>query len=208
MIIFGTRGVKSTMKTGNFHCPQCASEKSYRHRKVTQFFTLYFIPLIPLGRVGEYVECDQCRGTFIPRILTMKPEPNAEEAKAMYETAVRDSLIMIMLADGVIDDREKEQILTIINGFGTNETTTEQLSEHIDRVQKQNSSIQTYLGKVGPMLNEHGKEMVIRCALSVAASDGQIDDSELKLIFEMGTSMQMSASHLRGILHVPFEKAN
>ena len=55
MIIFGTTGITSTKAKGNFTCPQCANNRLYKHRKVTRFFTLYFIPLIPLGSVGEYV---------------------------------------------------------------------------------------------------------------------------------------------------------
>lgn len=208
MIIFGTRGVKSTIKTGAFNCPQCAEKKDYRHRKVTQFFTLYFIPLIPLGRVGEYVECNQCKGTFVPRVLTAQLSPSEEQIEAQYEIAVRKSLIMIMLADGVIDEKEKAQILTILNGIGKHETTPAQLEAYILKVQEENLSVGSYLAKIGPMLNEHGKEIVIKCAMSVAASDGEVDDSELRLIFEMGVAMQMSKAHLRGILEEPFKEAN
>ena len=72
-IIFGTRGVKSTKEEGQFHCPQCNSSQHYRHRSVRRFFTLYFIPLIPLDKLGEYVECSSCRNTYIKRILEMSP---------------------------------------------------------------------------------------------------------------------------------------
>ena len=51
MIIFGTRGVKSTLSQGQFDCPQCGSNRAYKHKKVTRFFTLYFIPVIPLGKI-------------------------------------------------------------------------------------------------------------------------------------------------------------
>ena len=72
-IIFGTRGIRSTVKEGRFYCPQCDGEVPYKHKKVTQFFTLYFIPLIPLGNKGEYVECQSCKNTYIERILEMRP---------------------------------------------------------------------------------------------------------------------------------------
>ena len=71
IIIFGTRGVTSTIKDGSFYCPQCDCDKNYKHKKVTQFFTLYFIPVIPLGAKGTYVECQSCRNTYIERILQM-----------------------------------------------------------------------------------------------------------------------------------------
>ena len=206
MIIFGTRGVKSTIKSGDFHCPQCEQNQPYRHRKVTKFFTLYFIPIIPLGSAGEYVECSRCKGTFIPRVLDVS-NTNADEFMAIYEKAIRHSMVLIMLADGVIDDQEKDQVLMIINKFGTNDISMLQLENYIDIVKKESEDVTTYLKKIGPSLNEHGKETIIKCALSVAAADGNVDDSELALISKMGNSMEMSSSHLKGIFSDMLETA-
>ena len=122
MIIFGTRGVRSTKATGTFNCPQCEVDRGYRHRKVTQFFTLYFIPLIPLGNKGEYVECNHCKGTFITRVLEHESEKK-EAYMALYEQAIRHAMVMIMLADGVIDPNEKVMVLQIINKYGHNDLT-------------------------------------------------------------------------------------
>jgi uncharacterized tellurite resistance protein B-like protein len=199
MIIFGTRGVKSTIKSGNFNCPQCEQSTPYRHRKVRNFFTLYFIPLIPLNSAGEYVECGQCKGTFIPRVLTSNNSSN-EEFMAIYEKAIRHSMVKIMLADGVIDDNEKIIVRQIINKFGKNDLTEKQLDDYIVTVKNDNEDVTTYLKKIGSSLNEHGKEVIIKCAFSVAASDGNVDKSELELIQKMAVSMQMSLSHLKGII--------
>ena len=204
MIIFGTRGVKSTIKSGNFNCPQCETSRPYRHRKVTRFFTLYFIPLIPLGSAGEYVECGHCKGTFIPRVLEMG-NPRNEEFMAIYEKAIRHTMVLIMLADGEIDEREMEIVQKIINKFGHNDITREQLDIYVHKVQRSSEDITTYLKKVGPSLNEHGKEILIKCALSVAAADGHIDDSEIDLITQMAKTMEMSNTHLEGIFNQMIE---
>jgi len=71
-IVFGTRGIRSTVEQGSFYCPQCDCESSFKLKKVTQFFTLYFIPLIPLGSKGRYVECQSCKNTYVERILEMR----------------------------------------------------------------------------------------------------------------------------------------
>jgi len=81
------------------------------------------------------------------------------------------------------------------------------LKKYIEQVQRENEDVTTYLKKIGPSLNEHGKESIIKCALSVAAADGHIDQSELALIAQMGESMEMSASHLKGILSEVSEPA-
>lgn len=200
MIIFGTRGVKSTIKSGDFHCPQCQNSEPYRHRKVTKFFTLYFIPLIPLGGAGEYVECRSCKGTFVPRVLENHPEKK-EEFLAVYEQAIKHSMVLIMLADGEIDENEMNEVLEIFNKFGNNKIDLAELSDYVKQVEQEKEDVTTYLKKVAGYLNEHGKETVIKCGLSVAAADGNIDDSELKMIIEMGKALDMTAIHVKGIIN-------
>jgi len=200
MIIFGTRGVKSTMSEGNFNCPQCEVDKPYKFKKVTRFFTLYFIPLIPMGKVGEFVECQSCKGTFIPKVLDYNKSKSGNAFLSEYEKAMKHSMVLMMLADGIIDDNEMKTVLEIVNKFGHNDITLAQLEAYVARVQKHPEDISTYLKKVTPQLNEHGKEVIIKCAIAVAESDGHFDSSEYALIQKMADVMEMSSSHLKGIL--------
>lgn len=72
MIIFGSRARHITIGEGQFYCPQCNTKRDYLHKKAKRYFTLYFIPLIPLDELGEYVECQTCKVTFKPEVLTLK----------------------------------------------------------------------------------------------------------------------------------------
>ena len=67
MIIFGTTGLNSTKERGAFNCPRCSMQRGYRWISVNRFFTLYFIPLIPLGT--RYLDvCTVCgRAIDVPR---------------------------------------------------------------------------------------------------------------------------------------------
>ncbi|MBI1278492.1 MAG: zinc-ribbon domain-containing protein [Anaerolineaceae bacterium] len=73
MIIFGTRNRFKTIGTGQFYCPHCQTQRTYERKQAKRYFTLYFVPLIPMGDLGEYVECQTCHRTFQADVLTMKP---------------------------------------------------------------------------------------------------------------------------------------
>jgi hypothetical protein len=76
LIIFGRRTTTKTITAGSFTCPRCGPGRGYEHKQVNRWFTLYFIPVIPLGTVGEYVECQGCAATFGPEALRLAL-PNA-----------------------------------------------------------------------------------------------------------------------------------
>ncbi len=69
MIIFGVRTRESAVGEGTFACPQCRTQQRFRHLVHKRWFTLYFIPLIPLGRRGEQVECQACFSRFAPEAV-------------------------------------------------------------------------------------------------------------------------------------------
>ena len=64
MIIYGYKNREIEQSAGSFHCSNCGVRRLYKHKKVVRYFTLFFIPLFPLGKLSEYVECQVCRRTY------------------------------------------------------------------------------------------------------------------------------------------------
>jgi len=64
MIIYGYKNREIEQSSGSFHCSTCGARRLYKHKKVVRYFTLFFIPLFPLGKLSEYVECQVCRRTY------------------------------------------------------------------------------------------------------------------------------------------------
>jgi hypothetical protein len=77
LIIWGVRVFFNSTGQGVFQCPRCGGDRQYRRRSGRRFFTVFFIPLIPLNRVGEHVQCGNCRTRFHVDVLTAAA-PSAE----------------------------------------------------------------------------------------------------------------------------------
>ncbi|MGI9474609.1 MAG: DUF4190 domain-containing protein [Rubripirellula sp.] len=69
MIIFGVKVTESATETGTFPCPNCRTPQHYRRLTMRRWFSLYFIPVIPMGRIGEQVECQGCFSRFAAQVL-------------------------------------------------------------------------------------------------------------------------------------------
>ncbi len=71
IIIYGWTTKEKTLESTEFFCPNCREHRDCEHRAVKRYFTLYFIPLIPLGTVGEFIHCDTCEGQFDTAVLDL-----------------------------------------------------------------------------------------------------------------------------------------
>jgi zinc ribbon protein len=83
MIIYGHHQRKTDVATGEFDCPQCQTQRTFKHKRVDRYFTLFFIPLFPIGRLGEYVECQTCLRTYRTDVL------NEPAARAVTPVSIK-----------------------------------------------------------------------------------------------------------------------
>ncbi len=200
MIIFGTRGVTTTPEKGEFHCPSCNSKQPYGLKRVRRFFTLYFIPVIPLDKLGEYVECRTCKDTYKPVVLQYDPNANAQQVEAEYHTAIKKVMIHMLLADGVIDDSEVETTRDIYSKLTGKDVSTDEIRNEINHIQNTREDLSKYLTKLQGSLNDEGKEMVVRAAMFVALADGEFHEDEKALVGKVGSDLGMTDAHVFGVM--------
>ena len=200
MIIFGTRGITTSPQRGTFCCPSCGPDSEFRQRRIRRFFTLYFIPLIPLDKLGEYIECQSCRGTYDLQVLEFDPQQAAIEMEATYHTGMRKVMIAMLLADGEVDASEIGTIQQIYRELSGRDLSTDQIHSEIGELQQAGTQIEAIVGGLAGMLNDVGKEKVVEAAYLVAASDGEFHESEQVLLFKMGEALGLSKSHFSGIM--------
>src|ERR1039458_7297660 len=56
-------------------CPRCGADGTLRGISVRSWFTIFFIPLFPLGRGRRFTQCEKCGASF-----AMPPEQFAGAA--------------------------------------------------------------------------------------------------------------------------------
>jgi len=82
MIIWGSRVRYKDLDTGEFFCPRCQAKRAYKHKEARRYFTLYFIPIIPMGKLGEMIECQTCKTAYEMGVLQLRQGPAPASAGA------------------------------------------------------------------------------------------------------------------------------
>lgn len=201
MIIFGWRNVTMTGDKGSFHCPECGAGTRYEQKKVRRFFMLYFIPLIPLQSIGEYVECSGCKNTYKPEVLGYDPAAADRLFRAAWQDAVLRVMVRMVAADGRIADDEVESVRAIYFRLSGLELSPEEIAASAATTLGSAGSVGTDIEEVAPRLNDRGREMVMRAAIYVSLADGDVAEEEWKALADLARAMGMTPTHAKGVLH-------
>jgi uncharacterized tellurite resistance protein B-like protein len=200
IIIYGTYGITYSKGNGDFFCPACENKQPYRHRRVRRFFHIFWIPLIPLDLAGEYVECNMCLGTYRPEVLDLSnallaaaaagSDPHLPKPESEVHATTRRLLILMMLADGIIEESEIDMILDILSNDGQ-ETTREQVLAEVEVARNEFFDVEAFCRSAMGYLNDEGKERILGAARAVALADGNIDPTEQRLLERIGIALGM-----------------
>ena len=105
MFIAGTFDWASTLEQGEFLCPKCGTNKTYQRKVARTFVTLYFIPIIPISGLHEFVICRGCRERFDTLVLTAsRMSPAGREPQALNAAGSFDEELLRVMALIIVDD--------------------------------------------------------------------------------------------------------
>jgi hypothetical protein len=196
MIIFGTRSMEKVRSTGVFDCPRCGPSRPYHHKSVNRWFTLYFIPVIPLGSIGTYVQCAQCGGTFGEEALSY----NAESQRRQFDTQLRGVLILVMLESGQTDPDEMRAIRGAYQEITNRPLAEGELYNDVRLVREAGIRLGEYAQRVAQGLTFDGKVAVLRAAARVLTARGEPRGDRESVLTQLAEAMQVSPQQLQGIL--------
>lgn len=200
-IVWGFRAISKTLSEGTFFCPRDGGDRQYRLRSARRWFTIFWIPLIPLKELGTFVECSSCQSTYYETVLSA---PTTSQMADVSTIAMRHLAVAMVLADGEVDEAEKSAAVDVVNASAVGEYNIDHFERDLAGLSP--SSLTDKLEELGSMLSQEGKERVVAVAVQLAAADGVIDESELDVARQVGEAISMSTAHVRGTIDSAVER--
>jgi len=194
MIIFGTRSMDSTVTNGAFHCPRCSVQRSYSHKSVRQWFTLYFIPLIPLWRSGEYIECNSCAGTYGVEVLSYDP---AADIAATFAT-LRRIVVLALAEGGRLKPENTSALCEAINSTGSATCSITDVENDCRMAQQAQADLKSFAQSNAGELSDEGKVFAMQlCIHALRGGGGRLDDRCLDTLGRMAEGLRVAPDVLQ-----------
>lgn len=194
IIIWGLRIVWSTIATGVFYCRKCGGDRNYRHRTGRRFFTLFFIPIIPLNKVGEHVMCETCKTRYVTDVLEA---PTAAAMQLAVTDGVR-AMVVVMLQSGDANSvAARAKALQVVSGAGVPGYDEVALIADLARPGEEwRSAIVTF----GTQLKPEAKEWHLAELIRIAMADGPLTELERTTAGGIASDLGMTPAQAVGVI--------
>ncbi|MCK8524205.1 TerB family tellurite resistance protein [Aquimarina sp. D1M17] len=191
-IIFGTRGLKHTVSESPVltnSCPNCNNgnlvNKLYR-----RWFTLFFIPVIPLDVVDRFYQCDSCKSAYNENIKTIlqrsqqEIDENQKKAKQVFGRALVASMTHMSIIDNDFAPEEEREIMDAIAGFPEMKEELMSIHNQVKEHANKDNQVFNYLNEARNALSSEALINILAQAAVVLLADGSIEKEEENLMKE------------------------
>jgi hypothetical protein len=193
LLIWGWRTRFKTLGEGIFHCPSCGGDRHYAHKQARNWFTLFFIPLIPLKVRGSFVECRTCGQGYDERILAM---PTSASLGEQLTAATREAVVhLLRVGDSPTARAAAVQAISQVSAAPWSEAAL-----HADLHGLDTGQLPARLRQLGEVMNEHGKERFLASVATVAAGGGVVGGAGRQVLSAIAADLGMTPAHARGVI--------
>ncbi len=208
LIIFGLRVFYRTVGEGTFHCQRCGGDRPYRHRAGRRWFTLFFIPVIPLAHVGEHVQCAECGTRYRMQVLNL---PTTAQMQAAIPAGMRAAAIVMLRAGGAGSAPSRRRAIDGIKGAGLGDYDDAALDADLAEPATPDEPGQDLAGALNRLaiqLEVPAREWFLAEAVRIGLADGTLSDEERHAAQQIAAQLGMTQAQARGVISMTEEGAS
>ncbi len=206
LIIFGLRVLCRTIGQGTFHCQRCGGDRGYRHQVGRRWFTLFFIPVIPLNKVSEHVQCAVCGTRYRMEVLSL---PTSAQMQAALPAGMRAAATGIVRAGGGSEPARRRAI-DAVRGAGLPDYDGAALDADVSALAtsaQPAKDLADPLNRLAIQLAVPAREWFFAEVVRIGLADGPLTDDERQAAQEVAAQLGMTQAQARGVISMTEESA-
>jgi zinc-ribbon family len=200
-IIFGIRVFYRTIAQGIFFCRKCGGDRQYRHRIGRRWFTLFFLPLVPLTESGPHIQCTTCRARYVIEALN---QPTTAQMQAALPAGMRAAAAAMLRSGDPDSPAARQRAIALITMAGSRGYDEFALDEDLGRP---DGSLRCALNQVGAQLTMQAREWYLADVIRIGMADGLLTDNERGAAQAIGFDLGMTEAQIVGVVAMTEQSA-
>jgi hypothetical protein len=196
--IWGLRVVYRTLGQGVFFCRRCGGDRDYRHRSGRRFITVFFIPLVPLTKTGEHVQCLSCKTRYVTEVLKL---PTTVQMQLALVAGLRAVVVVMLRAGDPASPLARRRAVDAIKNAG--ESGYDEAALEADLAAPANADADAARPKIaafGAQLQVEAREWCLAEAIRIALADGPLTGAERAAAEQLATGLSMTRAQAFGVI--------
>jgi hypothetical protein len=204
LIISGLRVFYRTVGQGTFHCQRCGGDRGYRHRAGRRWFTLFFIPVVPLGRAGEHVRCAECGTRYRVGVLAVPTSAQMQEA---LPAGTRAAVVAMLGAGGGSSVPARRRAIDAVTDAGMASYDDAALDADLSAAMA-GQDLAGPLNRLTVQLALPAREWFLAGIVRIGLADGMLSDEERRAALQIAAQLGMTPAQARGVISMTEEGAS
>lgn len=194
LLIWGLRVIYRTIGRGVFHCRKCGGDRDYRHRSGRRFVTVFFIPLIPLNKTGEHVQCMTCKTRYVTDVLAA---PTTAQMQTAMADGMRAAVVVMLVAGAPVGGPARQRAITAIREAGLAGYDDATLETDLA---KPAGEMTAAIERFGSQIRPEAKERYLAELVKIAMADAPLTSSERHAAESVAASLGMTQAQALGVI--------
>jgi hypothetical protein len=201
LLIWGLRVIYRTLGQGVFFCRRCGGDREYRHRAGRRFITVFFIPLIPLAKTGEHVQCLACKTRYVTEVLKL---PTTAGMQLAVSAGMRALVVAMLRVGDPASPLARRRAIDAVAGTG--ERGYDEAALDADLEEPAATGVPK-IAALGGQLQVEAKEGYLAEAIRIALADGPLTAAQRAASGHLATALGMTQAQAIGVLALTEQNA-
>lgn len=194
LIIWGLRVIYHTVAQGVFFCRRCGGDRDYRRRTGRRYVTVFFIPLIPLKKTGEHVQCTTCKTRYVTEVLRL---PTSARMQQALPAGMRALVAVMLRAGDPASPAARRRAIEAVTGAGAAGYDDAALDADLaGPAAEDRRAIAALCGQ----LQVHAREWYLAEVIRIGMADGPLTGTERAAAEHLASDLGLTQAQTIGVI--------
>jgi hypothetical protein len=187
---------------GGLHCQRCGGDREYRKCLGRRWIHLFFLPVIPLDRIAEHVQCTTCGTRYRCEVLAI---PTSQQMLAALPAGARAAVAAMVRAGDTDSGLARASAIEAVRHAGLDSYDEAALTA--DLTADRAGGLARALGTLAIQLTMPAHEWFLADVVRVGLADGQLSDDERTAARQIAACLGMTPAQAHGVISMTEESA-
>lgn len=205
MGLIGVRFIFRTTGQGTLHCQRCGGDRPYLRCTGRRWLHVLRVPVFPLDRIAEHVQCRICRTRYRLEVLAL---PTVAAMQAALPAGSLAAATTMLRAGDQDSEPARVRAIEMVRAAGLTGYDDISLTADLAAADGCGLDISEPLGTLAVQLTVPAPEWFLADAIRIGLADGPLSAEERHAAQLIAAHLGMTSAQARGVITMTEESAS